>query len=100
MFYDADIDIFFTDFARVATFKHGLEEREIRVVFNTEYQVAVDINTFAGIESYRFMAEAKTSDVEDVQHGDTLTIGDKTYYIHEVQHTDIGTTRLLLSEVE
>jgi len=100
MFYDADIDIFFTDFARAATFKHGAEEKEIKVVFNIEYQIGVDVNTFAGIETYRLMAEAKTADVLDAVHGDTLTIEGKTYYIHEVQRTDIGTTRLILSEVE
>lgn len=100
MFYDSDLDIFFTDFAQMATYTpQGGTSRLIPVVSNTTYQVAVDIDGFAGVSGYKLIVEAKTVDVPNVRVNDTIIINDKTYYITEIQQTDFGTTKLTISEV-
>jgi hypothetical protein len=101
MFYDSDLDIFFTDFAQMATYTpQGGTSSDIPVVFNTAYQVAVDIDGFAGVSGYKLIVEAKTVDVPNVKIDDTITIGGKTYCITEIQQMDFGTTRLTISEVQ
>jgi hypothetical protein len=101
MFYDSDLDIFFTDFAQMATYTpQGGTSSAIPVVFNTAYQVAVDIDGFAGVSGYKLIVEAKTADVPNVKIDDTIIIGGKTYYITEIQQMDFGTTRLTISEVQ
>jgi hypothetical protein len=100
MFYDKDLKIFFTDFALMATYiPQGGTPSSIPVVIETTYQVAVDIDGFAGVSGYKIIVEAKTADVHNVRVNDTIIINDKTYYITEIQQTDFGTTKLTISEV-
>jgi len=100
MFYDSDLGIFFTDFAQMATYTpQGGTSSTIPVILSTTYQVAVDIDGFAGVSGYKIIVEAKTTDVPNVKVNDTIIIKDKTYYITEIQQTDFGTTKLTISEV-
>jgi hypothetical protein len=100
MFYDRDLKIFFTDFAIMATYiPDGGSSSSIPIVLNTNYQIAVDIDGFAGVAGYKIIVEAKTADVPNVKVNDTIIIDNKTYYITEIQQTDFGTTKLTISEV-
>jgi hypothetical protein len=100
MFYDRDLKIFFTDFAIMATYiPDGGSSSSIPIVLNTNYQIAVDIDGFAGVAGYKIIVEAKTEDVPNVKVNDTIIINNKTYYITEIQQTDFGTTKLTISEV-
>jgi hypothetical protein len=99
MFYDRDLKIFFTDFSIIATYiPDGGSSSSIPIVLNTNYQIAVDIDGFAGVAGYKIIVEAKTADIPNVKVNDTIIINNKTYYITEIQQTDFGTTKLTISE--
>ena len=98
MFYDADIDIFFTDFAADAIYTpSGGTAKTIKVVFESEY-LSVQVVGDVGVESASPAAYCKSADIIGVQHGDTLVIEGTTYYVTEIHPDGTGMTLLILSK--
>ncbi|MBT9169271.1 MAG: hypothetical protein DDT19_02627 [Syntrophomonadaceae bacterium] len=96
MFFERDIDTFFTDFAVDAVYTRvGAAQRNIRVLFDADYRTAMD--ELVGVEGVESSAICRTSDVRDAVHNDTLVIGGITYFIVRIQHDGTGMTTLFLS---
>lgn len=82
-----------------ATFTHSAgAPATISVLFN---------NPFTGIDALEATMEstgpralARSSDVADVIHGDTLEVNGTTYYIRGIHPDGSGMTELMLSEDE
>lgn len=51
-----------------------------------------------GVENYSITFTGKTSDLSELVHGDTLVIGEITYYVIGIENIRIGTTLLKLSK--
>ena len=91
-----DLDVFFNsnEFAVEASLKGAAIP--IKVIFDDEYR---EIALSAGsVEGSVPQCLAKSSDVEDAVHGDTLKVGETTYKIIEVQPNGTGITTLMLSK--
>ncbi len=88
----ADLDIFLNadEFGELATFKGN----SIKVQFYKSFDPASpgDVN----IETRRVWAVAKTNDVSEAVHGDTLTIDGMAYKIIGIEPGDSGLTTLRL----
>ncbi|MBT9171351.1 MAG: hypothetical protein DDT18_01725 [Actinobacteria bacterium] len=96
MFWERDIDTFFSDFAVDAVFiRAGVAPRNIRVLFDEDYKTIMD--ELVGVEGAASSAICRTSDVRDAVHNDTLVIGGITYFIVGIQPDGTGVTILLLS---
>ena len=99
MFYDSDIDIFFSDFAVDAILKPQIEpERTIKVIFVLKEQALEIFDNNIGIETTNPVALCKSSDVETIAHNDILEINGKEYYVTSIVSDGTGTTTLGLSE--
>lgn len=97
MFYDDDIDIFFSDFAIDAVYTPvSGKAKTIKIIFSRDYREMVD--ELVGVEGIVSSAICKSADMPDVSHNDILEINGETYYIIGVQPDDSGITTLLLSK--
>ncbi|MBT9168677.1 MAG: hypothetical protein DDT19_02025 [Syntrophomonadaceae bacterium] len=95
MFWERDIDTFFSDFAVDAVYTRGTVQRNIRVLFDEDYKTIMD--ELVGVEGIESSAICRTSDVRDAVHNDTLTISGVTYFVVGIQPDGTGITTLLLS---
>lgn len=92
MFYDNDLDDYFTDFGVSASFSHaGGAPSTVTVIFDNAFQF------LEGVQSTSPTVTCKTTDVATAIQGDTLTIGGTVFNIIEVQPDGTGITTLLLS---
>ena len=94
MFYEDDLDIFFSDFALKGIYK----TKTIPVILDFNYTLAVNRDGFPGVEVYDYIATVKSKDVEGIKHNDVLEVSGKTYYVKGIQDTAMGFTMLFLSE--
>lgn len=96
---EEDIDIFFAtaDFARLATYTPVVgAAKEIEIIFDAPFSMT----SAQGIDyqSDVPVATCRTSDVQSVTEGDTLTIDAVVLKIVDVQPDGTGITRLTLSK--
>lgn len=93
MFWEDDVAGFFVDFGEPAILKDG---REITILFDSPFfnVTAMGID----IEASKPTAVAKSADVLETVHGDTLKYKSVTYTIIGVQPDGTGITVLILSE--
>lgn len=93
----ADLDTFFdvSGFAVSASYVHGTTTTSIAVLFDKPY-LENELAAAVGIESNRPTCRAKTSDVANAAHGDTLTINAITYTVVGVQPDGNGVSTLIL----
>jgi len=99
MFYDADIDIFFSDFAVDAILKSQIEpDKPIKVIFTAKGQALEIFDNSIGVETTKPVAICKSSDVEKVAHNNIIEISGKQYYVISILPDGTGTTTLGLSE--
>ena len=89
-FWEDDLDLFFDDFQSVATLSGG---STINVLFDRNPEIAL-----AAVETAAIVATAKTSDVSDLDTGDTLVIDGVTYYVVKNEPDGTGISILTLSE--
>ncbi|OGP65795.1 MAG: hypothetical protein A3K22_00985 [Deltaproteobacteria bacterium RBG_16_42_7] len=97
-FTSEEIDAFFDPVLTedALLFSAGAGSKIIKVFFDNDYQ---GVNMFTGeVESAGPQAQAKTSDVVGVAHGDTLEIRGITYYIKGIKPDATGITNLVLSK--
>jgi hypothetical protein len=92
-FWEDDAGGFFNDFGEPALLQDGTE---ITVIFDAAYQTASPMGV--DIESSKPMAMAKSTDVENEVHGNTITIRGTIYMIVGIQPDGTGMTNLILSE--
>jgi hypothetical protein len=99
MFYDTDIDIFFSDFGVDAILKSQIEpEKTIKVIFTAKGQALEILDSSIGVETTKPIALCKSSDVETVAHNDIIEISGKEYYVISILPDGTGITTLGLSE--
>ena len=91
----ADAAEFLADFGVSAVYSSALDGlKEITVIFDPENPV---INPDTGeVENIEPAATARTDDVPNARHRDTLKIGGVTYEIREVRPDGAGITTLRL----
>lgn len=101
MFYDTDIDLFFTDFAVDALYVPDLGTAStIKVIFDNNHAVIELLGEGAGVESTAPVAVCKTADTPDIKRNEILEIDETTYYVKTVEEDGTGMTKLILSEDE
>ena len=71
------------------------EVKTIRVVFHKEF--SLEDNLESPEEAYQLWAECKTSDVEDAEQNDTITIRTVDYNVETVEPSDSNWTILRLT---
>ncbi len=103
MAYDfaSDLEtVFRTDeFAETALYAGGgLPPVSIPVIFEGLYAASEFTQAEASIENASPKAYCRASDVVGAAHGDTLTIGAKTWHVVEVRPDGTGVVALVLSE--
>ena len=103
MAYDFASDlgtVFRTDeFAETALYAAGgLPPVSIPVIFERPYTASEFAQSEASIENASPKAFCRASDVAGAAHGDTLTIGTKTWHVVEVRPDGTGVVALILSE--
>lgn len=69
----------------------------IDVIFNKEY-FAIDPGLGMEVEGTQPVATGRSSDMTNVEIGDTITISSVTYNIINVQPDGVGTTTLILEQ--
>jgi len=69
----------------------------IDVIFNKEY-FAIDPGLGMEVEGTQPVATGRSSDMTNVEIGDTITINSVTYNIINVQPDGVGTTTLILEQ--
>lgn len=94
MFYEDDLDIYYSDFGVDVTF----DGKTIRAIIDSRYTGLMDQRGFEPVESYEYMARVKTTDITGISHDDTITWDGVDYYVKNIQHTGSGETLLFLSE--
>ena len=97
LFFDNDINAFFSDFAFDALLlSAGAGSKAIKVLFDKN---GFSINPYTGeTENSGPAAQAKTSDVEGAVHKDILERNGISYEILEIIHDDTGITTLRLNK--
>jgi hypothetical protein len=93
MFGENDLAGFFDDFGEPAILPDGTE---VTVIFDAAFSEASPMGV--GIESSRPMITARSCDVEDLAHGDTISIRDTNYSVVGIQPDGTGMTQIILSE--
>lgn len=94
----ADLDTLFSDFAVDATYTpSGGAASTVKVIFDNKYQVAVDMDGFAGVASSGPAATGKTTDFANAKAGDTLVISGTTYYLKTAEPDGTGISVMQLS---
>ncbi len=98
LFYEADIDVFFSDFAVDALLTSvGAGTKTIKVIFDKN---GFSINPYTGeVANEGPEAQAKTTDVNGTVHKETLAIAGIVYEILEVIHDGNGFTTLKLNKI-
>lgn len=85
-------------FGQEATFiPSGGQGKAIKVVFDNAFSAMQGLGE-AGVSSSSPQAECKSTDVDGAARGDTLRVGDTTYYVTEAQPDGFGMTLLILSK--
>lgn len=97
LFYESDINIFFSDWAIDATYTpQGGQASAIKAIFDNSFDA---VNLTGGVvESASPQATVKTTDVPNAKHGDTLNINSITYKIIGIHPDATGITLLILSK--
>ncbi len=92
--------VFRTDeFAETALFAAGaLPPISIPVIFEGPYAASEFTQAEASVENASPKAYCRASDLAGAAHGDTLTIGGKTWHVVEVRPDGTGIVTLVLSE--
>lgn len=93
MFYEQDLDEFFTDFGETAILADGTE---ITVIFDAGFKEALPMDI--SIESTKPTATVKTDDIEGMVHGNTMEIRGTIYMVVGIQPDGTGITTVILSE--
>lgn len=70
----------------------------IRVKFTEAFQSVSMLSDGLGVESSDPSITCRTSDVLSARHGNTVLVGDKTYYVKGIEPFGSGLTKLILSE--
>ena len=98
LFYEGDIDIYFSDFGEdILLLSAGAGSKTIKVLFDKN---GFSINPYTGeTENSGPVAQAKTSDVEGAVHKDILERNGISYEILEIIHDDTGITTLRLNKI-
>ena len=85
-------------FGRLVTYiPNGGQGKSVRIVFDNSFLSVQELGD-ASVASASPVAFCKTSDVESAARGDSMVIGDTTYYVTEVQPDGYGMTTLILSK--
>lgn len=92
MFFTADINTLFTDFAEGASYNGA----SIPVIFDDSYKLVNALT--GGIESSGPQATCKDTDISGAAHGDSIIIRDTTYYVTGIEPDGTGSTVLTLSK--
>jgi len=98
-FFKKDVYLYFSDFGEPAVLKTDNEIKEVMVDFNIGYQIAVDVDGFAGVATNVITVEGAESDLEGAKVGDRVIVRDVEYEITKVIKKVEGTIKLELSEV-
>ena len=93
---DVERQVMMRDFGESATYTPaGGPSVDITVLFDHEY-LNVDATGGVVVESVHPTVLARTSDVPNAAHGESLVIGPEVYYIVGVQPDGQGMTQLIL----
>ena len=98
MFEDENLDIFTQGEFSTVALVNGTTE--LTGIFDQNYQAMFDQFASQSVEGRRFCFRVQTKLIEDLEHGDRLTIKDKSYQVVGIEPVyDGAITEIILKHV-